>query len=435
MATNACSDVHPAPDPAERVAAVVRDKRDRLLAVHRFRLSPEELEDCFAQATLELVVRARRTPFESDLHAANALEQKFRSRVTDRIRAVHGRRSPVMMAMRNAAALDDPDAENDSQVPADLTVRLEAQALARHDLRALRELACELTDDQRLVLACQVVAGMECAEFCERYGWSAEKFRKVAQRARDKLRSLLKAYDQGERCRELEPALMSVAARVAEPDQAAQVDVHTSNCRGCARTLRDLRAAERGVAALLPLPVTATAGIGAKLVAAAVSLRRILHLAPSADPGGGGAVTAGGSALSIGAAKAGVAALCIAGAAGGYSVCSHIGMPPAADAKVGHPEARHHAAPAPVRAAGTMAAVPTGRVIARVTPQPPTENKPAPSRPSGGQETVTPEFAGDSSTSGAEEFASATAAAVPVAPQASQRSAEGSQEFSGEFDG
>src|SRR6476620_10325256 len=99
MATNAWSDGSIAADPAERVAVVAQAKRDALLWIYRFKLQREELEDCFAQATLELVVRARRAPFESDEHVANALAQKFASRITDRVRAFSGR-SPKAAMLR-----------------------------------------------------------------------------------------------------------------------------------------------------------------------------------------------------------------------------------------------------------------------------------------------------------------------------------------------
>jgi hypothetical protein len=46
-------------DPAEAVARVSAAKRDVLLRVHRHRLGFEDLEDCYSQATLELVSRAR----------------------------------------------------------------------------------------------------------------------------------------------------------------------------------------------------------------------------------------------------------------------------------------------------------------------------------------------------------------------------------------
>jgi protein-L-isoaspartate O-methyltransferase len=45
--------------------------------------------------------------------------------------------------------------------------------------------------DQRLVLASQLHPQMRPGEFCRRHGWSSEKYRKVAQRARARLRQLL----------------------------------------------------------------------------------------------------------------------------------------------------------------------------------------------------------------------------------------------------
>jgi hypothetical protein len=57
-------------DPAEAVAAVAAAKREVLLRVHRHRLRREDLEDAYAQASLELVVLARRgRPFASLLRA------------------------------------------------------------------------------------------------------------------------------------------------------------------------------------------------------------------------------------------------------------------------------------------------------------------------------------------------------------------------------
>src|SRR3954447_16195891 len=358
------------PDPADRVAVVAQAKRELLLSVHRAKLPREELEDCFAQATLELVVRARRAPFESDAHAANALEQKFASRITDRVRAISGR-SPIAAILRGAVSLDVDGDEDAPVVVVDRAARVEQQALARHELRALRELAGELTEDQRLVLACQVSLGMDCAEFCERYGWSAEKFRKVAQRARAKLRSLMDAHDEGDRCRTLEPALLAVASRLADAEQIARVQAHLTSCLGCARSLRDMRAAERGVAAVLPVPTAIKAGLIVKAGGLVLALRRLLPFGPtgtgaSAESAGGGAI-AGGSMLSAGVAKLGVTALCVAGAAGSYAVCSQVGVLPGADAKTGrHARTRHETgspSPAEVRAA---AVVPAGRRTVRI---------------------------------------------------------------------
>jgi DNA-directed RNA polymerase specialized sigma24 family protein len=69
--------------------------------------------------------------------------------------------------------------------------------MLRHDLARLERLAREhLTRDQRLVLAWQVgLPLLSTREFCRRFGWSQEKYRKVAQRARTRLRALMAADD------------------------------------------------------------------------------------------------------------------------------------------------------------------------------------------------------------------------------------------------
>ena len=90
-------------DPAEAVARVSAAKRAVLLRVHRHRLGFEDLEDCFSQATLELITRARTRAraFVSEAHIANALEQRFLSRISDRQRALGGR-SPIQAATHDA---------------------------------------------------------------------------------------------------------------------------------------------------------------------------------------------------------------------------------------------------------------------------------------------------------------------------------------------
>ena len=70
---------HAREDPAEQVALIAFSRRARLLRIHRRRLRHEDLEDCYSQATLELLARAQRAPFASRDHVLHALEQKFRS--------------------------------------------------------------------------------------------------------------------------------------------------------------------------------------------------------------------------------------------------------------------------------------------------------------------------------------------------------------------
>jgi hypothetical protein len=172
---------------ADEVAEVACARRELLLRAHRFRLRREDLEDCYSQATLELVAHAQRgRKFASRVHVANAIELRFLSRVRDRRRALSGR-SPVQAALERASPLDPAlvcgvDVVDDGAA-------VEHLVLVREELRELERLARELTADQRLALASQV-AGVGCREFCNATGWSDEKYRKVCQRARLRLREL-----------------------------------------------------------------------------------------------------------------------------------------------------------------------------------------------------------------------------------------------------
>jgi hypothetical protein len=171
-------------DPSETVALVARSRCELLLASHRRRLGREDLEDCYSQATLELLTRARHGEAFSDAaHIANALEQKFLSRIHDRRRALSGR-SPIQAAM--AGSLPIVGGARGGVDVADARADVERLAFLRHDLRRIVRFSHELSDDQRLVLASQLT-GEGCAEFCRKHGWSKEKYRKVAQRGRAQL--------------------------------------------------------------------------------------------------------------------------------------------------------------------------------------------------------------------------------------------------------
>jgi DNA-directed RNA polymerase specialized sigma24 family protein len=171
------------------VALVALAKRETLLRAHRFRLRREDLEDAYSQAVLELVMRARGgATFASRRHLANVIEQRFLSRVHDRRRALSGR-SPMQMALETAVSFDG-DGERGIDI-ADARSELERLVILREELERISALASGLSYDQRLFLACQIGLQMECAEFCRIHGWSPEKYRKVGQRARTRLRELM----------------------------------------------------------------------------------------------------------------------------------------------------------------------------------------------------------------------------------------------------
>ncbi|HLH13860.1 MAG TPA: hypothetical protein VKV16_03650 [Solirubrobacteraceae bacterium] len=179
-------------DPVEELAAAALSRRELLLRVHSHRLRREDLEDCYSQATLELLKHVQRGGrFASSLHLTRSLEQRFLSRVRDRRRALSGR-SPMQAALEGAVPLEDRDACRIDV--ADTRAELEQLVIFRHELRRLRALAAALSSDQRLVLAMQLAHESQ-EEFCARHGWSKEKYRKVAQRARARLRALMALED------------------------------------------------------------------------------------------------------------------------------------------------------------------------------------------------------------------------------------------------
>lgn len=173
-------------DPAEQVALVAAAKRPVLLHVHRHRLRREDLEDAYSQATLELIVLARGgRRYASRSHVAHTIEQRFLARVQDRRRAVSGR-SPIATALEGALPLVSEGVE-----PVDASGDPSRIALARDELlRVMRHMGA-LSADQRSVIETQLVFAMRCEEYCRLTGWTPEKYRKVAQRGRARLRELL----------------------------------------------------------------------------------------------------------------------------------------------------------------------------------------------------------------------------------------------------
>jgi DNA-directed RNA polymerase specialized sigma24 family protein len=170
------------------VALVARARRELLLRAYRHQLRREDLEDCYSQATLELLAYTRKgRVFANRSHLANLLEQRFQSRVRDRRRALSGR-SPMQAALEGSMRLGDGGQEGVEIV--DVRAELEKLVLLRDEVRLIGQLARELSPDQRLVLACQLVP-MSVRETCRALGWSPEKYRKVSQRARARLRGLL----------------------------------------------------------------------------------------------------------------------------------------------------------------------------------------------------------------------------------------------------
>jgi len=147
-------------DAEEVLANVAAARRELLIGVHRRRLRREDLEDCYSQATLELLVAVRGgRAFASRLHVARALELRFVSRVHDRRRALAGR-SPMHAALERAHVLGG-GGERQPPGPIDRRAQPDVVAVGRHELRRIRALAEQLSDEQRTVIATQVGLGKD----------------------------------------------------------------------------------------------------------------------------------------------------------------------------------------------------------------------------------------------------------------------------------
>jgi len=181
-------------DPAEEIAIVAAAKRELLLRVHGHRLRREDLEDCYSQAILEMVVAVRGgRAFMSRLHLARTIEQRFLSRVQDRRRAISGR-SPMQAALEQAEELGAE--ELGAAIVIDRRAEPETVVILRQELDQIQALAGHLTPEQRMVIATQVGLQMGCEEFCRLHEWSSEKYRKVAQRGRARLKQLMVLEEQ-----------------------------------------------------------------------------------------------------------------------------------------------------------------------------------------------------------------------------------------------
>ena len=128
--------------------------------MHRFRLRKEDLEDCYSQATLELIAQVHRgARFVNRTHLARVLEKRFRFPHHDRRRAVTGR-SSTQTALEHAAPLLATPEEGQLDI-ADWRPSVEQQVIARQELRAIREAVSSLSPDQRLVLGNQLEPVMD----------------------------------------------------------------------------------------------------------------------------------------------------------------------------------------------------------------------------------------------------------------------------------
>ena len=172
-------------DTEQLLADALADRREALLRLHSYRLRRADLEECLGQAALEVLVAIRRgRRFSCERHARAALEQRFLSRIADQQRAVAGR-SPLRAALERAARVDD---DSTRDLP-DRSADLDRRVLERERITAIARSTDGLSPAERLVIGTQLGLPLDAASVCVAAGWSREKYRKTAQRARERLRA------------------------------------------------------------------------------------------------------------------------------------------------------------------------------------------------------------------------------------------------------
>jgi hypothetical protein len=276
-------------------------------------------------------------------------------------------------------------------------------------LRRLSEVFSDLTPSQRLVLHCQVNLGMSSETFCARHGWSTEKFRKVAQRARHKLRLLVDEYHSGQRCRRLEPDLLALAAHAGTDEQLARAHRHVENCPACARYVVAVERASRSAA--VAVSFGGAFGFGHRALGAVRKLADLLRHGLTDTSLAGTATMTGGSTISVIAFKAGAVALCVAGALGTYALC-----------------APHARAREPLPVVGLYRHVGRGRTVARLSRYPAAVRPLVALRPLSPIEQINREFGDHRAT--VAKGADGAAAGSSLAPLSSQAPTIVSQEGS-----
>ena len=156
--------------------------RRPLLGRHHYAATREDLEDIYAQSVLEVLLRVRRDPtLTSAGHIANALYQRFTSRLADHSRARAGR-SPSAAAIAGAVRLG----HRETMLGAS-TIDVEHEVIARERIREVLHALHDLPAPQRAAILADI--GIATANG----GGNCETQRKRCWRARRTLTARMQA--------------------------------------------------------------------------------------------------------------------------------------------------------------------------------------------------------------------------------------------------
>jgi len=208
--------------------------------------------------------------------------------------------------------------------------RPEETVLDRERVARSREALAELKPDERKALT-QLAEGYSYAEIGSLNGWTYTKVNRCLAEGRDRLRSVVRQSETGERCLLIEPLISACSDGELPADRVAEVENHLAACGRCRALLREYRAIPGEVAAFSPvlglLASTGQAGIDwVREVWFGVSTR-VYGLLAGNDRGLIAAFVGGGARGPGPVALAKLTAVCV-GTAGGAAACVATGVVP-----------------------------------------------------------------------------------------------------------
>ena len=345
------------PDRAARSRAaieLVRNHRNLLLAsARRVSLCPDDAEDAMQRGLEILLTKAPTTDPRHLLPWARTV-------IRNEALAIRKARERTMARPGGVRADSSRDGGEPDWVEAIPSAgrATEDEVEGRERVARSRE-ALALLKPQELKALTQLASGMSYAEIQVANGWTRTKVNRCLAEGREKLRSVVRQSEAGERCRLIEPLVSAAADGELEPEATGAVRNHLAVCGRCRAMLREYRRIPAAVAAAGPLfaagdrlaPEAGGPGLLGRLVERLDELSlqawvRVNGLLGGGEPASVAALGSGGARGLGTAAIAKVAAICV-GTAGGAAACLGTGLVPAPGERDTDPEPVAIERPAP----------------------------------------------------------------------------------------
>lgn len=385
------------PSPAERrrvAIELIRNHEVQLRAsARRVSICADDAEDA-VQRGIEILL--------SKAPTADARRLLPWARTVVRNEALAIRRSRERMLPRPT-----PDSRGEGDGDRDWIGELPSGAEGPSELVARREEvergreALALLKPQELKALTQLAHGYSYAEIGEINGWTRTKVNRCLAEGREKLRSVVRQSEAGERCELIAPLISACSDGELGEGELKLVRNHLAVCGGCRATLREYRSLPARVAAMAPAAPVATEvaprGWSGRVAEWADGLvasiwTRAASLLPGQDAGIGATLASGGMRGAGAAGLAKLTAVCM-GTAGGAAACVAAGILPG---PVTGPEKPSLAGTVEKRIERAAAESVTVRAV-ETFPEPPAparvppESGPAPDRPDPPAEPPPPE--------------------------------------------